>query len=178
MSISLISCVDETYAIGYQNKLLAHMPSDLTRFKQLTLNKNCVMGRKTYESIIDINGKPLLNRNTIILTENELYKPPHRDDNVIVQHDIATLLSILKLANASSISPTETMICGGSTIYEQFLPHADTIYLTKIHHKFINADSFFPKLLRSEWKVVSLERHLADEKNPYDYSFIIYKRNN
>ena len=70
----------------------------------------------------------------------------------------------------------EVMICGGSVIYKQLMPYADTIYLTIIHHEFKKVDSYFPKFSLDEWEVSSSVHHLADNKNPYDYSFVTYKR--
>lgn len=178
MSISLIACVDDSLAIGKDNKLLAHIPADLARFKQLTQKQVCIMGRKTLESIISKNGEPLTHRTNIVLTKNKDYQEPNM---VFKYHSIDNLLYTLKTLqdyhkhNGDSF---EVMVIGGQQIYEQFLPYADTIYLTMIHHRFEDSDAFFPQFALNEWRVATTENYLADKNNPYDYSFVTYKKYN
>ncbi len=161
MSISLIAAIDESQGLGKDNELLCHMPADLKYFKQITLNKTIVMGRKTYDSI----GKPLPKRTNIVVSRNtRLFIPG------------VTITSSLE--NALSLSSSdETMIIGGASIYAQAIELADKLYITKIHHQF-NADAFFPNISLDEWKITSIESHNKDEKNPYDYDFITYERGN
>lgn len=180
MTFSLISCVDENFGIGYKNKLLTHLPNDLKRFKQLTKGKFCIMGRKTYESIIEMNGEPLKDRGTIILTKDVSYRPPKANKFVEVYNDVNKLIQRLTLINNLSKNTHsiefEYMVCGGSEIYNLLLPYTDKIYLTIIHNKFEHVDTFFPRFSLNEWKIVSSEFNFADEEHLYNYSFVTYLR--
>ena len=162
MLISLIVIADEKNGIGKNNELLCHLPADLKYFKQTTLGQTIVMGRKTYESI----GRPLPGRTNMVISRQTslaiegCFVFPHLDD-------------ALKHAEASG--ETELFITGGGTIYELTLPIANKIYLTRIHHQF-DADTFFPALPTHDWECTKDEKHTADEKNKYDYSFQVYQR--
>jgi dihydrofolate reductase len=163
MSISLIVAADENNAIGYQNKLLCKLKGDLKYFKEKTTNHVIIQGRKTYESI----GKPLPNRTNIILTSDVNYEA----DDCYIYNDFDSLIN-----DYNQHSEDEVFIIGGSTLYQQFLPYADTIYLTRIHNKFDNADAHFPKMNMDEWKRVSYEVRYEDKDNDFDYTFLTYKR--
>lgn len=180
VKLSLIACVDENWGLGNQNKLLTHLPSDLARFKQLTVGNICVMGRKTFESILDMNEAPLPNRQTAILTRDIGYASKVRQySNVTVFNDIEHLKTSLE-SHCNSNRKEEVFICGGGEIYQQLLPYAHNMYITMIHHEFKNVDAFFPKFgtyeVDGEWDIDYAEIHQADEKNPYPYSFVNYKR--
>lgn len=165
MSLSLICAADESGAIGYQNKLLCNLKGDLKYFKEKTTNHTIIMGRKTYESI----GKPLPNRTNIILTSNVNYDT---DEEVYVYNSLSELMEDYKEAEDDE----EVFIIGGGNVYSQFLPIADTIYLTRIHNKFDNADAHFPKMNMDEWKRVAYEVRYEDKDNDFDYTFFTYKR--
>lgn len=161
MLISLIVATDENNAIGNQNQLLCHLPADLKYFKQTTSGHHIVMGRKTYESI----GRPLPNRVNIVLSSN----PELTLDGCVV------LPSILEAVDtAQHAGEPELFITGGGTIYNQSLSMAHRVYLTRIHHAF-EADTYFPKLGHA-WRLTQQERHEADEKNKYAYTFEVYER--
>ncbi|CAF1850887.1 dihydrofolate reductase [Bacillus subtilis] len=121
--LSLIACCDKTLAIGYQNKLLYHLPADMKHFKEKTEGKICNQGRSTYESIIGMTGKPLQNRRNIILTRDQNFKP---DYSSFVYHSIE---EVLKLIQGQVNTDEEVMVIGGSMIYKAFLPYADKVYL-------------------------------------------------
>lgn len=114
--------------IGKDNQLLWKLPKDMQRFKQLTTGNIVVMGRKTYQSI----GKPLEKRTNIVITSQSLY-----DKNIVVCHNKTHVLKLAELVN------TDIFIIGGQTIYEQFLPFADFLYITKVDDT-KEADTFFP----------------------------------
>ncbi len=122
--LSLIACCDKSMAIGYENNLLYHIPVDIKRFKELTTGKLCIQGRLTYESIVNITGKPLQNRRNIILTRDKNFKPDHSS---FVYHSVD---DVLKLIRGQLDTNEEVMVIGGGAIYEAFLPHADKVYLT------------------------------------------------
>ncbi|MBG8575280.1 dihydrofolate reductase [Bacillus subtilis] len=168
--LSLIACCDKTLAIGYQNKLLYHLPADMKHFKEKTEGKICIQGRLTYESIIGMTGKPLQNRRNIILTRDQNFKP---DYSSFVYHSIE---EVLKLIQGQVNTDEEVMVIGGSMIYKAFLPYADKVYLTIVDSESNEADSYFP-MLDDHWKLTNKQHNKADEKNKYNYSFITFENN-
>lgn len=161
MIISLIVAADEKNGIGKNNQLLCHLSADLKYFKQITTGHHIVLGRKTYESI----GKPLPNRTNILISRSD-----NLIEGCIVRPTIEEAISFAKQNKEH-----ELFITGGGTVYEMTLHLADKIYLTKIHHSF-DADTFFPNFDKQDWLEIKNEFHKADEKNQYDYSFIVFQR--
>lgn len=168
--ISLISAIDLNRGIGHKNELLCKLPSDLSYFKRKTLNKVNIMGRTTFESIVNQLGHPLKNRTNIILTHNPDYTVDYEDCHVYNSVD-----DILLDYKRHSLPDDEIMIIGGASIYSQFLPYAQRIYLTIIDHTF-EADSYFTEFSLDEWKVVSHDTVEPDEKNKYKHHFVTYER--
>lgn len=160
MNISMIACIDEQYGIGYNNKLLFKNKEGMQWFKKHTYKKPIVMGRHTYESI----GKPLKNRVNIVLTTNKSYNP-HPD--VLVRHSIDNILHELR-------HERELMIIGGEQLYTTFLPLSDRLYITKVHHKFNNVDTYFPEFNEDEWKEYYFKEGVL--KSKYPYSFHVYQK--
>lgn len=168
MIISIISAVANNGVIGNKNKLPWYLPADFKWFKDKTLNKIIIMGLNTFKSI---GEKPLPNRKHIILHHDINYKVP---ENCFLATSIDETLSIAKKLTAET-KIDEIMICGGASVYKQFLPMADRMYLTYIHRDF-EGDAFFPNFDKNEWREVSREDHSPDEKNPYSYSFSVIDR--
>ena len=162
MTLSMISAVAENRVIGNKNSLPWHLPADFKYFKETTLNKTIVMGLNTFKSI---GEKALPNRKNIILNNDPNYIPP---ENCFVAHSIDELLEMTK-------NEEEVMICGGASVYKQFLPLAQRLYLTYIHHSF-EGDTYFPEVNLADWNEVKREDHKADEKNAYDYSFVVLEK--
>ena len=158
--LSLIAAMGTNRAIGLNNQMPWHMPADLKHFKEVTLNKAIVMGRKTYESI----GRPLPGRRNIILSQQTNLIIP----NCEVFHSINEVIDTLK-------DQTEIMVIGGATIYQQSLALAQRLYLTFIQHEF-EADAYFPEWDAHEWRELSRTDHPADANNPYAYSFVSLER--
>ena len=155
---SIIVAVGKNNEIGKNNKLLWHIPEDLKNFKKITLNKKVVMGRKTFESI----GRPLPNRENIILTRNNDYT---LDNEIRIYNDLETLLS--EYGN----SEEEIFILGGEQIYKEML---DKNMITKLYISFIDfeskeADAYFPKINYDDWILEKIEKH----KN---WEFCIFKK--
>lgn len=160
--ISLIWAMGENRVIGKNNKLPWHLPEDLKFFKRTTLGHPVAMGRKTWLSL----GKPLPGRENIVITRNTEFSPSG-----------ATVLnSIHQLITYSQEKHEEVFVIGGAEIYEAVLPYADRLYITVIHEEF-DGDTYFPEIDVSQWKNISNEKGIKDEKNPYDYEFKIYERN-
>ena len=157
--ISLIAAVDQNWGMGKNNRLLCHLPADLKYFKQHTLGKPIIMGRKTYDSI----GRALPGRLNIVLSRQ---KRPIADVTVV-----ESLQEAFQLAQDAP----ETMVIGGANVFEQALPLTQRIYLTMIHHLF-EADVFFPKLDASIWRLSLQSERERDENNPYDMTFHQYER--
>lgn len=164
-TISLIAAIDMNNAIGYKNKLLFKNKEDMQWFKEHTLNKICIMGRSTYESI----GKPLKNRINVVLTKNKDYNLELNSfisHNTLIKHDLHEALKCFD-------DEDEIMIIGGESIYRQAFPYADRLYITKVHHRYDKADSYFPKFDENNWQ----EKYFRDgKKGLIPYSFHIYNR--
>ena len=159
--LSLIVAVDEQNAIGKGQQLLVYLPNDLKHFKQITSGHTVVMGRKTFESLP--NGA-LPNRRNIVLSTNRDFTA----EGVAVCRNLDEAIALCR---------GETLfIIGGGTVYNEALPYADTLYLTRIHHTFADADTFFPEINPDEWLEVSRDEHPADDRHPYPYTFIVLKR--
>jgi dihydrofolate reductase len=159
-SISLIVAMSENNVIGHNNKLLWHLPNDLKRFKQITMGKPIVMGRKTYESI----GKPLPGRQNIVLTNARYLQVPGCD----VVHSVNEALD--KTGNAEEI-----MVIGGAEIYKLFYPLATKMYVTFVHTT-LEGNVNFISWNREDWDEVLVESHNNDEKHIHDYTFVDFVR--
>lgn len=156
--LSAIVAMSENRVIGKDNKLPWHLPADLKHFKEITTGHHIIMGRKTFESI----GKSLPNRVNIVLS---------RDTDFVASgcQTVTSIDSALEIAKAAQ--QHEIFIIGGAEIYRQLLSRIKRLYLTIVHTN-IEGDAWFPELDTASWHEVSRERHEADEKNTYAYSFI------
>jgi dihydrofolate reductase len=161
MKISLIAAMTDDRVIGIENRLPWKLPNDMKWFRQHTLGKPIIMGRKTFESF---GAKPLPERTNIIITRDESYQA--RDSIVVHSIDAA-------LAAAGDVD--EVMIIGGASFYDQMLPHADRLYLTYVHTK-VAGDAWFPEIDLSEWNETEHIDCERDEKNPLPHSFVILDR--
>ncbi len=159
--LSIIVAIADNNAIGKDNKLLAYLPKDLKWFKQNTLNKTILMGRKTYESL---PGGALSKRKNIVLTRNENFQAP----NCTVLNDINDVQEYLN-------SNEENFIIGGAEIYKKFLPIADKLYITRIYAK-LEADVFFPEINFDNWKLLEKIENKTDEKHKFNFDFLVYSR--
>ncbi len=160
MAISIIAAMTPKQVIGVHNQLPWHLPADLKHFKELTLGKPIVMGRKTFESI----GKALPGRENIVLTQDKNFSAA----NIQVMN---TLEDVLMLDSPN----TELIIIGGANIYKQFLPYTNKLYFTIVHAD-IEGDAYFPEWKQNEWDEIYREEHPADEKNAYAFTFVNYVR--
>jgi dihydrofolate reductase len=160
-ALELVLAVAENDVIGRGNQLPWHLPADLRHFKSLTLGKPMLMGRRTYESI----GKALPGRTNIVLSRSAEFAP---SDCVVVKTLAAARI-------AAGLQPA-LMVIGGAEIYRQCLPVASRIHLTLIHARIEDGDTVFAGWRGREWDESSRERHEADDKNAYAYSFITLER--
>ena len=158
--ISLIVAASANNVIGAQGELPWRLSDDLRRFKEITMGKPIVMGRKTWDSI----GRPLPGRQNIVITR----QPGFAAEGCDVVTSVAGAISAA--GNAA-----EVMVIGGSQIYELFLPRADRLYLTRVHAE-VEGDAFFPVITEQEWRLVDEEHHAADERNEHAFSFQRFER--
>lgn len=159
--LSLIVAVADNNVIGMDNKMPWHIPADFKHFKEITMGKPCIMGRKTYESILDQLGKPLPGRTSIVVSRSSYTHAGCLS--------AASLEEAIEKAKAESATADEIMIIGGAQIYELALKNklANRIYLTRVHQS-PEGDAFFPEF-GADW----VEADFA----PHDgYSFITLEK--
>ena len=156
--LSIIACISQTNrAIGYQNRLLYHIKSDLTRFSELTTGHTIIMGRKTYESLP--NGALPHRRNIVV-------------SNSMKEMEGCEVYPNLEAALKAAEGKTEeTFIIGGESIYRQSLPAAHKLYLTVVDDAPQQADAFFPEINPEEWELI--EKEMRNE-NGLLFSFLTY----
>lgn len=158
--ISLMVAHDPDRVIGLNNDLPWHIPEDLAYFKEKTMGKAMVMGRKTYESI----GRPLPGRLSIIVTRNKDYSAV---EGVVVVHDLDEAI-----AKASEYAE-EVMIIGGAEIFKLSMEVADRLYITEIGQHF-EGDTFFPEY-NSEWQLTE-KTEVMTSKNGTTFSYLVYDK--
>jgi dihydrofolate reductase len=147
--ISIVAAIGKNREIGNGNKLLWHIPDDLKRFKALTLGHPVIMGRKTFESIVDMLGKPLAARTNIVVSRDPEWK--FGSDGVRVARSLGEAIE-----EARALDSEEIFIIGGAQVWEQALPHVDRLYLTLIDDEkegdahFPAYESLFTKMIRHE----------------------------
>ena len=159
--ISIIVAIAQNHAIGKDNDLLWHISDDLKRFKRLTTGHTVVMGKNTFYSL---PFRPLPKRKNIVLTDvdGELI------EGCVMAYSIEE--SIEKMDSHS-----ENFIMGGGSIYRQFLPLADKLYITRVHKDF-EADTFFPEIDLNIWKLVESEDKELKSEGSFSFTYEIYKR--
>lgn len=176
--LSIIACISKVHrAIGYKNRLLYAIPSDMTRFRMLTTGHTIIMGRKTFESLP--NGA-LPNRRNIVISKTkeqitgcEVYSSLEealaaRKEEVGSKEEVGNKKTI-----GSKETSDECFIIGGASIYEQALPFADRLYLTIVEKEPAHADTFFPEINPAEWEVK--EKEMRNE-NGLPFTFLTLYR--
>jgi dihydrofolate reductase len=161
--ISIIVAVSEDWGIGKDNELLWHISEDLKRFKRLTIGNTVIMGKKTWESL---PRRPLSGRKNIVLTDN----PQESIENSVTAYSLDDALS-------KCVHDEEVFIIGGESIYRQFMPIADRLFITHVH-KNAPADVYFPEIDQSIWEITEKEEFKAGENNDIPYTYTIYERKN
>ena len=159
--MNLIAAADENWGIGKNGGLLAHISGDMKYFRETTKGKIVVMGRKTLEGLP--GGQPLGNRINVVLSENPAYKIK----GAVVCHNIDEALEYLK-----QFSSEDIYVIGGESIFRQFLPYCNTVYLTHIDYEY-DADVKFPVNLwkSQEWEMVEE----GEEQTCFDLEFAFTK---
>lgn len=160
MKISLIVAMSPQGVIGRNGDLPWRLSADLQRFKKITFGHHIIMGRRTFESI----GRCLPGRTTVIVTRNPEYCQP--EAQVVTSLDQALLVCS---------TDDEVFIIGGAQIYQLALPRVDRLYRTLVHVE-VPGDTYFSSIDWSQWEKIEDQRHTADQKNEYDYSFQVFER--
>lgn len=157
--ISLIAAVCKNNELGLDNHLIFNIPGDLKFFRNTTLGKTVIMGRKTYESI----GKPLPKRINIVVS-NSLKET----DGITIINSFEEVLE--KYLN----SEEEVFIIGGESLYNYFINYAQNIYLTKVYANAV-ADKYFPSFDENNYNQTLLGEN---KENNLEYKHILYRRKN
>lgn len=160
MRTALVVAMARNRVIGRDNRLPWHLPEDLKHFKQVTLGKPVLMGRRTFESI----GRPLPGRSNLVLTRDSRWHVA----GVIAVHSVAEALE--RAAGAEELAGI-----GGAEVFEQLMPMATRIHLTRVEAE-PDGDVLFPALEASQWRETASRAFKADERNPYDMTFITLER--
>lgn len=157
--ISIIVAIAKNFAIGRNNQLLWHIPADLKRFKRITSGHQVIMGKLTY---LSLPVQPLPNRRNIVITDQpgELFE------------GCTTVYSIDEAMNLCN-DQEESFIIGGGSVYRQFLPFCNKLYITLVNKDF-EADTFFPLIDLKEWNLVEKEDYDPDPSSDFSYSFLIF----
>ena len=162
MRVALIVAVADNGVIGRAGELPWRLPTDLKRFRRLTMGHHLIVGRKTWESI----GKPLAGRRMVVLSRGKAIDEP----------EVATCASLDQaLALAAEAGDDEAFVAGGAEIYRLALPRADRIYLTRVHAN-PAGDARFPELELERWRLSSRWLRQPDERNRYRLTFEVYDR--
>ncbi len=161
--LTIIVAAAENNAIGKDNDLLWYLPTDFRRFKKLTTGHHIIMGRKTFESLPGM----LPNRTHVIITRQKDFV----QEGCVVVHS-------LEEAMAYCSEDNQPFIIGGGEIYVQAIEVADYIEITRVHKNFENADTFFPEIDSTCWKLIEEKKYLKDENHKFDFSFLTYKKIN
>ncbi|WP_420428553.1 dihydrofolate reductase [Algiphilus sp.] len=159
MEITLLLAMDDTGLIGANGQLPWRLPNDLKRFRRQTLGRTIVMGRSTFDSI----GRPLDGRNNWVLTTNRSFSAA----GVRCFHDIDSILA--------ERPENGLAIIGGATLYEQFMPLATRIELTRVHAT-LSGDTWFSDPALAAWKAEAVEVEQPDERHAHAYSFLSLTR--
>ena len=160
MRIALIVAMAKNRVIGADNKIPWHLPNELKLFKSLTMGHHIVMGRKTYESI----NRLLPGRTTVIVTRQRDYQV----EGAIVAHSIPAAIEACR-------GDDEVFVIGGADLFRETLPIANRLYLTVVDAE-PSGDVFMPALDMTQWREVSSQAFIADEKHAHGYRFYIYDR--
>lgn len=155
--------VDQNWAIGADGDMLVHLKSDLKFFKEQTMGKTVLMGRKTYQSLPGQRALP--GRRNVVLTRNKDFQA----EGFEVVHSVAEVLQL-----AATVPNDEFVIMGGADIYETFRPYCDTAIITKIHTTFAEPDSYVANLDQADGWVIDWQGETIEDPQ-FDHHRVIYK---
>lgn len=170
LHLSLVAAIGEAFELGKDNALLWKIPLDLKFYKNITWGRVTVMGRNTYQSVLNKRGLPPSGRQYVVISRT-----------LAQVADTSTTFIFPSLEEGldyciDQLSCDRVIISGGATIYAQSLPFADEMILTHIGHRFEEADTFFPHFEEQQWQLVRSQK--IDDKEVADYplSFNYYQK--
>ncbi len=164
MKLSVVVAIAEDGAIGRAGTLPCALPADLQHFKRMTIDKPVIMGRNTWESL---GGRPLKGRWNIVLSRSLKEVP----EDVLLRQSLDEAITA-----AETEGFTEASVIGGASLFEEAVPRAKVLHITRVHTTVPDADTFFPNIDLSPFMLVWEERHEADEKNEHAYTFQRWER--
>ena len=156
MQLSIVAAIADNGVIGIDNRIPWHLPEDLQNFRAITMGKPILMGRKTFDSL----GKVLPGRENIVISRTYGFSPKD-----------CVIFKTVEEAMNEYRSARELMVIGGASIYEQLLPSADRLYLTKIHGAY-EGDTYFPELKKTDWIEISKKAMLSGAGISYTYTVL------
>jgi dihydrofolate reductase len=160
MNVTLIVAASTNDVIGRNGALPWHLPEDLRLFRELSLGKAVIMGRRTHEAI----GRPLPGRRNIVISR----QPDLQLDGCEVVGSPEAALALVE-------GDDEVMVIGGELVYRQFLPRANRLHLTRVHVT-VEGDTFLPSLDTAEWRVAEEQDYPANDTRPLGFTFITFER--
>lgn len=161
--IAYVVAMDDNRLIGRDNDLPWRLPDDMRWFREKTIGKPCVMGRKTYDSL-PARFRPLPGRLNIVVTRNREYEAP----GAVVVHSVEDALTA-----AGEVE--EIIIVGGADLFRRLLPVVDRLYLTRVHGTAVG-DVYFPEYNADEWRETYRQEHPADERHAMAFTWVILDR--
>lgn len=165
MSISIIAAIGNNFELGYAGNIPWNIPDDLKRFKNLTLYHPVIMGRITFESILVRLGHPLVDRTSLVISNNPNYQVPKG----------CILVSSFEQALAQIPPEAETFAIGGARVYKDALIYASRMYLTHVQGTF-QADTYFPRFNTLDWKIKEVHNNSFRERESIRSTFVVYER--
>jgi dihydrofolate reductase len=168
--IAYVVAMDDNRLIGRNNALPWRLPDDMRWFREVTLGKPCIMGRKTYDSLPE-RFRPLPGRLNIVVTRNRDYQAP----GAVVVHSVEAALDAAGAAE-------EVIIVGGADLFRRLLPVVDRLYLTRIHGAAEvdtspgGSEVYFPEYAATEWREIHRAEHPADDRHPLAFTWLILDR--
>lgn len=170
MIVSLVVAASANEVIGADGALPWHLPGDLRRFRALTIGHVVVMGRLTYQSILDRLGHPLTGRASVVVS-GSLGETGHPD--VHVARSVPDALALAERL-ASQAGDEELFVIGGESVYRDVLPRADRVYLTRVHGQ-VAGDRSMPEGWLAGFELAARDDE-AGAQGPLRYSFLDYRR--
>jgi len=159
LDIALIAAVAENRVIGREKEMPWHISEDLQRFKRLTTGHPVILGRRTYETVVEALGEPFPGRTSVVLTSQSLDLP----SAAVVANSVEEAIE-LATVDARERGVDTVYVAGGGRVYDQFLPHATRLVLTEIHDTY-EGDTRFPAWDGDEW--VEVDR---GEREAFDFA--------
>jgi dihydrofolate reductase len=166
VAVALVAAVADNGVIGAAGAMPWRLATDMKRFRALTMGKPVIMGRKTFASI----GKPLAGRTNIVVTRQRDFAA----DGVTIAPSLDAALAAGRTA-AEATGSAEVMVIGGGEIYALAMPHADRLYITRVHAQ-PEGDARFPAIDPGGWRAVAQEEVPAGEKDTASTTFVTYER--